>query len=267
MEFTEIQLERIAVMKKILEVIGDNFVLKGGTALMMYYGLDRFSEDIDLDAKTTKLDISKQIEQLAKKEGWNTNIKKNTDTTFRIMIDYNGRNDFGNYPLKVEISGRDSIFLKENDYIETNEGILYRLKKIINFKENAFSQRNKARDIYDLHFMLENYQELFNYDQLQKIYSNLQYKGWEVLADEINQDNLIKIDGEKLIMHTVYLIEKIIEKEKDNKIELDTRDYSEKIILKNNIFENNHSVKNFIENSKNVLSEEKEEKKKDDFEY
>lgn len=28
MEFTEIQLERIAVMKKILEVIGDNFVLR-----------------------------------------------------------------------------------------------------------------------------------------------------------------------------------------------------------------------------------------------
>ena len=28
----------------------DQFVLKGGTSLMMCYGLNRFSEDIDLDA-------------------------------------------------------------------------------------------------------------------------------------------------------------------------------------------------------------------------
>ena len=27
----------------------DRFILKGGTALMLCYGLDRFSEDIDLD--------------------------------------------------------------------------------------------------------------------------------------------------------------------------------------------------------------------------
>ena len=28
----------------------DNFTLKGGTALLMCYGLDRFSTDIDLDS-------------------------------------------------------------------------------------------------------------------------------------------------------------------------------------------------------------------------
>jgi len=39
--------DRLKIIKEILPALGDNFYLKGGTALLFYYGLDRFSEDID----------------------------------------------------------------------------------------------------------------------------------------------------------------------------------------------------------------------------
>ena len=32
----------------------DQFILKGGTALFMFYGLDRFSEDLDFDVATNR---------------------------------------------------------------------------------------------------------------------------------------------------------------------------------------------------------------------
>ena len=37
------QEDRINLMKSILPYFGDNFVLKGGTALSLYYGLNRYS--------------------------------------------------------------------------------------------------------------------------------------------------------------------------------------------------------------------------------
>lgn len=37
------QLERLKLMREILECVGENFILKGGTALRFFYGLDRYS--------------------------------------------------------------------------------------------------------------------------------------------------------------------------------------------------------------------------------
>lgn len=39
----------------------DQFVLKGGTALSLCYGLDRFSEDIDLDGRKQELKKSSSV--------------------------------------------------------------------------------------------------------------------------------------------------------------------------------------------------------------
>ena len=39
------QKDRVKLIKEILPYLGDTFVLKGGTALSLYYGLNRYSED------------------------------------------------------------------------------------------------------------------------------------------------------------------------------------------------------------------------------
>lgn len=44
------QEQRINLIKEILPLFGDNFILKGGTALSLFYGLDRYSEDLDFKA-------------------------------------------------------------------------------------------------------------------------------------------------------------------------------------------------------------------------
>ena len=50
-------------MKSILPYFGDNFVLKGGTALSLYYGLNRYSEDIDITDNYSQ-NILKKVEIL-----------------------------------------------------------------------------------------------------------------------------------------------------------------------------------------------------------
>ena len=57
------QEDRINLMKSILPYFGDNFILKGGTALSLYYGLNRYSEDIDITDNYSQ-NILKKVEIL-----------------------------------------------------------------------------------------------------------------------------------------------------------------------------------------------------------
>ena len=78
----------------------NDFILKGGTALLTCYKLDRFSEDIDLDGK------NKGIEEIVKgfcdMSGFAYRIAKDTDTVKRYMVNYGNAGK----PLKVEVSFR-----------------------------------------------------------------------------------------------------------------------------------------------------------------
>ena len=51
-DFTPAQKQHMRVMQAIARnVINTPMVLKGGTALLLCYGLDRFSEDLDFDCE------------------------------------------------------------------------------------------------------------------------------------------------------------------------------------------------------------------------
>lgn len=84
----EYQEDRLKIIQEILPLLGDNFVLKGGTALKLFYGLDRYSEDIDLDCKSSNMNILNKLKMHKNFKNWTINIKKNTETVFRVMIDY-----------------------------------------------------------------------------------------------------------------------------------------------------------------------------------
>ena len=96
------QEDRINLMKSILPYFGDNFVLKGGTALSLYYGLNRYSEDLDFDAKSNNMNFINKLKNHKDFKNWNINIKKDTDTVFRAMIDYKAKSHLGDYPLKID---------------------------------------------------------------------------------------------------------------------------------------------------------------------
>lgn len=56
---------------------------------MLYYGLNRYSEDIDLDA-IDEMDITKYLKNPGY-ETWNIRIAKDTPTVFRVMLDYGAK--------------------------------------------------------------------------------------------------------------------------------------------------------------------------------
>ena len=81
----------------------DQFILKDGTALSRCYGLDRFSEDIDLDGH--KQDIKEPTRRFCDRFGFTMRVAKDTSTVKRCLIDYGGLEK----PLKIEEIGRAHV--------------------------------------------------------------------------------------------------------------------------------------------------------------
>jgi predicted nucleotidyltransferase component of viral defense system len=59
---TATQAAHVRIMRVVVSALQDTpMVLKGGTALLLCYGLDRFSEDLDFDAPK-KLNLESRLE-------------------------------------------------------------------------------------------------------------------------------------------------------------------------------------------------------------
>jgi predicted nucleotidyltransferase component of viral defense system len=119
----DLQIQRKRLMEAISKEITQNepeVVLKGGTALLLAYKLDRFSEDMDFDVpRGGNTDFEKHIRKAAKSicfDDIDINIKKDTDTTKRFMLHYGAYRDNDptkDYPLKIEVSLRNQDVEKQ----------------------------------------------------------------------------------------------------------------------------------------------------------
>ena len=167
----------------------DQYILKGGTALMKCYGLNRFSEDIDLDGK--EKNIIPLIDEFCVKNGFSYRIGKNTDTVKRCFINY------GNvgHKLKVEASFRRKDF-SDVEIHKINGIVVYSINELCLQKASAYSQRDKIRDLFDLTFIANNFSEQLNPFVRSSLRSALEYKGLQqfdyVVKDQ--PDELIDID-------------------------------------------------------------------------
>lgn len=166
------QNEHIEVMMAICRAFRKKdlpMVLKGGTALKLCYGLDRFSEDLDFDcAKALNLEtsIKEVFAQLGKGKSHLRNpeitIKKDTDTVRRYRIVY-----AGDRSLKLETSMRGA---PDDRDIEEKNGILtYKIGCLIQQKLNALNGRTAARDLHDVIYLYENYPDKFSAEDLENI--------------------------------------------------------------------------------------------------
>lgn len=206
----------------------DNFILKGGTALYLCYGLTRFSEDIDLDGKNFnvkgKLEIRPYVENFCKQYKFSANLKKDTDTVERWMIDYGEKG----HHLKVEVSYRGANNLK-TDFKNISGIKVYSIDRLATMKATTLSDRTKIRDFYDICFIVNNHWDALNPSTQDMIRDVFEYKNFdyveflmETQKDElVNADELIDIflDAyEKAGMTTSERDKKTIEniKEKDS---------------------------------------------------
>ncbi|MCL2322015.1 MAG: nucleotidyl transferase AbiEii/AbiGii toxin family protein [Oscillospiraceae bacterium] len=174
-----------------LNKISSNYILKGGTALCLCYALDRFSEDIDLDGK--EKGFAELVEKFCIDNGYSFRIAKSTDTVERCMVNY-GNNE---KPLKIEVSYRRKQIGDEE--IEKNNGILvYKIEPLCIMKVNAYTNRDKIRDLYDITFICNHYFNMLSPQAVAILRSAVEYKGIEQFDYIIQNQQDDFIDKEKL---------------------------------------------------------------------
>lgn len=196
LRFTPEQRVRIDLMRRLAQQVtadtGDNFVLKGGTALLLAYGLPRYSTDLDFDGKRLTTDISPSIEHGLEIAGIKTaslRLRKNTDTTRRYMLHYAG-SEYS--PLKIEISYRQAASIHEAD-VTVADGIrVYKLDHLARLKVDAFTDRLNARDIYDVAFLLTNHPDALATDTLTQILDTADQVGIDQLSQIMQADEILR---------------------------------------------------------------------------
>jgi len=159
MKWTQHQKAQFDVMRAVAkELSGKPMVLKGGTALLFCYGLNRFSEDLDYDCPTRHnlaasirkalATIDKNVKIEVVKAGENV-------TRYRIQCE----TPHGAVKLKIETSHRDKADPKETTIID---GIkVYKIEALVRMKINALEKRTTARDLFDVHFLVSKHPAAF----------------------------------------------------------------------------------------------------------
>ena len=166
---TDLEKKHIEFMAEISRALIDTpMVLKGGTALILVYGVDRYSDDLDFDC-SIPLNLESRIQSSAKKQNISVHsivLKKDTETTKRYIVTY--QSEQGRGRLKIEISFRDAEI--DTDTLTIIDGIkTYKVGILVGQKLHAAENRDKVRDLYDLSFLADNYGSEFSRKQVDRL--------------------------------------------------------------------------------------------------
>lgn len=143
-------------------------------------------------------DIIKESAQSAGLTITELNVNKDTRATKRYMLHYEGAE---NLPLKIEVSLRDTAQFDEQD-VKVVDGIrVYSVERLAELKTEAFIHRIKARDIFDVAFLLDRYPDAVGTETLKKITNRVQEMGIDFLSLTMQQDRILQhYDTEAIIL-------------------------------------------------------------------
>jgi len=161
---------QLLILKSIYSIVSRELVFKGGTALALFHGLNRFSEDLDFasiesfDVKSLVNEINKDLEALGIRN--NVKILEDNPISFSFRIGAEGplfTNEIDRCFVRVEISRREEavkdVEIKEVRpiYSDISPFLIpvMSLEEILAEKIRALLHRTKARDLYDLWFLLK----------------------------------------------------------------------------------------------------------------
>lgn len=149
---------------------GDSLVLKGGTAMYKFYNLNRFSEDLDFVVNKRRINIQDIVNKALKRlsalgvEGKLQIETYTNETNAKILFKgplYDGRKESMAY-IAINCSLREKaltlrkeLFIPAYKEIPSFNAFIMDAKEIFAEKVRAILTRNKARDIYDLWFLLK----------------------------------------------------------------------------------------------------------------
>ena len=148
------------IHKRLIETIVSGLsdkplLLKGGTALMLAYKLDRYSEDIDYDSNT-RINLAGELDDIMRETRMTYKIvtRKHTPTTSRVFIKYTTER-IQETNLCVEI--KNNIKIPVSDINQSHSFQVYCINRICREKIRTTSERTKPRDLYDLGFIASNF--------------------------------------------------------------------------------------------------------------
>ena len=158
-----------ATLAGVYAALADELVFKGGTALFFFYGLDRFSEDLDFTRfkqydqaklKTTISDVLTVIHIIHKMK----TEKSLAGKTFKVKAQgplYKG--PLSESIISLEISERNDVVLPPDikeivpiyDDLRPFTVPVMKKEEILAEKVRAMMIRGRARDLYDISFLLK----------------------------------------------------------------------------------------------------------------
>lgn len=216
MDLEEWQINHENVMKEFLDALNqktDSLVLKGGTAIIACYGSPRFSNDMDFDSTHRKIiDFAKKF---AASKGYGIRIAKNTEKVQRVFLDYGDKK----HPLKIEVSFRRNEF--EKDSITKVDGIsVYTVDELAQMKALAYQGRDKIRDVYDLCYLCNNFEEQISKRTFSIVRTVLSFKGLDNFDYIVQTQKDDLIDPDELAASFLKLYDKVglLYDSKDKKI-------------------------------------------------
>ncbi|MDE0123641.1 MAG: nucleotidyl transferase AbiEii/AbiGii toxin family protein [Bryobacterales bacterium] len=144
------------------------FVLKGGTALALLYGLDRHSVDLDFDVGSAKRVSIKRYVRAGMQDA---NVPMSAFRRGRPMwrgrryrIHYTNPDSGKNQVLTVELSSRKRP--RPEDVVVVDGIRTYRITALFDQKMIAAADRTKGRDLFDLGFLAESYGDSLSNEQI-----------------------------------------------------------------------------------------------------
>lgn len=150
--------------------LGSTLGFKGGTAGYLFYGLPRFSTDLDFDIINGSANIQKIIDTLKIYVSKEYKILDQYDKRFTILWELSYEKYANN--IKIEISKRNSEFYKyRNENLYGNNVKVVKVGHLIVQKMIALRNRSTLanRDIYDVNYFLKSkFVTDIDYDVLEK---------------------------------------------------------------------------------------------------
>lgn len=192
------------------------FVLKGGTALALLYGLDRHSVDLDFDCGSAKrLSIENHVRDGLRKANVPMSAFKRGRPMWkgrRFRVHYINPDNSKQRLLTVELSFRTQ---PRADDVEIVDGIrTYKVPTLFDQKLNAADDRTKARDLYDLGFLAQSCGDSFSTEQISR--ADEFSRDWEGLAGRYRRafqaDELLKdvtTADDRALLFRIAIIEQV----------------------------------------------------------
>lgn len=143
-------------------------------------------DDIDLDSERNNR-IFAITRAFCKMHNYDFSIKKDTNTVNKVMINY----DKDLMPLKVEVSLHHGFH--EEDTTKINGIKTYKIDKLLSLKLEAFIEREKIRDAFDLAFIYLNYKDEISLNNKKFLAESVLEKGVK------NLDYLLENRGNELM--------------------------------------------------------------------